>query len=100
MNRVEFLDQVKEVITKERTGHYGEPQNCFDSIAAYWTQYLSSIMYRFPNGTVQLSGTDVTMMMSLLKIARQAVSPEYLDNYTDLAGYAACAAEVQLNRKN
>ena len=34
------------------------------------------------------------MMMALLKIARIRSGPSMADSYVDLAGYAACAAEV------
>ena len=34
------------------------------------------------------------MMLALLKIARSKASLTHFDNYVDLAGYAACAAEI------
>lgn len=33
-------------------------------------------------------------MMSLLKIARTATGAAKLDNWVDIAGYAACGAEL------
>lgn len=91
MYRGELLDLAKETCTKERTGHYGEPENVFNTIAKYWDAYLTSISHR----NSELNKTDVAMMMALLKIARGAPCPDKLDTYVDLAGYAACAAEVQ-----
>lgn len=41
---------------------------------------------------------DVAMMMALLKIARIRTGTATNDSYVDLAGYAACGAEI--NSKN
>ena len=40
---------------------------------------------------VLIDSKDVAMMMILLKVARAAVPGIHLDNYVDIAGYAACA---------
>lgn len=85
MERGALLDTAKQTVTKDRTGHYGEPENTFQTIAEFWSTYLG----------IEISQTQVAMMMALLKVARQKVNPAYLDSYLDLAGYAACAAEVQ-----
>ena len=41
-----------------------------------------------------LEAEDVAIMMILLKIARIQTGTFKPDNYIDIAGYAACAAEV------
>jgi putative aminopeptidase FrvX len=42
----------------------------------------------------KISAVDVAMMMALLKIARIAAGSDKEDSFVDLAGYAACAAEI------
>jgi hypothetical protein len=39
-------------------------------------------------------------MMALLKVARIATGHGKADNWVDLAGYAACGGELELNTKN
>lgn len=52
-------------------------------IAALWTAYTGT----------DVTPKDVAMMMALLKIAR-AKAGSKPDTYIDLAGYAACGAEI------
>lgn len=46
----------------------------------------------------KFNAIDVAMMMALLKIARIRTGTATDDSYVDLAGYAACGAEI--NSKN
>ena len=79
MKREEVLEKAKKCVCGDRDEDYGKPENNFGMIAKLWSVYLS---------------TDITGMMALLKIARVATGRYKADNYVDLAGYAACAAEV------
>lgn len=84
MNRAEFLQEVANIVTKDRNAQYGEPEDTFALIAQYWSLYLSTDITSF----------DVAMLMALMKMARiqsSKVMPE--DSLIDLAGYAACAIE-------
>lgn len=91
IKRVEILKTAEKIISKDRQNSYGNPEDNFKTIARYWNIYLSSIN----NNYVACIGPDnVAMMMVLLKIARTATSPKYEDNYIDICGYAANAAEV------
>lgn len=81
--RADILERTKEVVTKERLTYYGDPENAFAKVADYWTDYV--------RGKECLSEIDVCMMMILLKIARAEENPTHLDNFVDMAGYAACA---------
>ena len=36
----------------------------------------------------------MAIMMALLKIARISKNPQHMDNWVDLAGYAACGGEI------
>ncbi len=84
MTRKECLDAAAGCVLKDRNASYGGPEDNFGRIARLWTAYT---------GTV-LDGIDVAMMMALLKVARIRNNKGYEDGYIDLAGYAACGAEL------
>ena len=85
MNRKEILDTAIKTVCEERQDSYGKPEDNFAIIAGLWSGYL---------GDVMLEAEDVAIMMILLKIARIQTGTFKPDNYIDIAGYAACAAEV------
>lgn len=82
--REEILNKAAKAISGERDEHYGSPEDNFQRIANLWTAY-----YGRP-----FTAIDVAMMMILLKIARTVYDPSHEDNYVDIAGYAACAGEI------
>lgn len=83
MTRKELLETAM-LATTERGVEYGRPEDNFATIARLWRAYLG----------VAINAHDVAMMMVLFKVARAKSSPEHVDNLTDIAGYAACAAEL------
>lgn len=83
MIRTEILKKASDVVNGDRDQTYGQPEDNFRIIAELWSAYKG----------VLFTSTDVGAMMALLKIARIRSNPEKADNYIDLAGYAACAAE-------
>lgn len=84
MKREEILDKAKEIVKGARETTYGKPEDCFNTIANLWGSYLD----------IAISPTDVAMLMVLLKMARAKGNTGYADNYIDIAGYAACAGEI------
>ena len=88
MNRSETLDRAKECVCGQRENEYGSPEDSFANIARLWSVYRD----------VKFTANDVAMMMALLKIARIKTGTATDDSYVDLAGYAACGAEI--NSKN
>lgn len=84
MIRTEILKKAQDVVNGDRDKEYGQPEDNFAVIADLWSAYKG----------VKFTRVDVSMMMSLLKIARIRSNPDKPDSYVDLAGYAACAAEV------
>jgi hypothetical protein len=82
--RTEILDTAKQYVSADRQSQYGEPEDNFATIAAFWADYLG----------VPLNAYDVALMMALLKIARMKAHPKSPDSAIDLAGYAACAGEI------
>lgn len=82
--RQETLETALKYVTADRQAEHGSPEHTFALIATLWSAYLDE----------EVSPHQVAMMMALLKIARQRMNPHHTDNYIDLAGYAACAAEL------
>lgn len=83
MNRLDTLKAAAECVCGSREDDYGSPEDNFAVIAALWTAYTGT----------DIKPKDVAMMMALLKIAR-AKAGSKPDTYIDLAGYAACGAEI------
>jgi hypothetical protein len=84
-SRSEVLNEAAYIVTGERAQMYGNPEQNFDRIATMWGAYKG----------VYFEAHDVAAMLALLKVARIAVSPDRLDHWVDLAGYAACGGEVR-----
>ena len=85
MNREQILQAAQEAVTRDRNTEYGEPEDCFDIIAAFWEVYL---------GFGGITATDVANMMVLLKMARIMNGKPKPDSFIDIAGYAACGGEI------
>lgn len=90
VSRVDILQDAIEITSKDRQNTYGKPEKNFEQIAAYWTIYLSNRL----GYHVTVAPYDVSIMQSLLKIARTTSSPMHMDNYKDGAAYFAIAAEL------
>lgn len=86
MTRKECLDKAAECVLQNRQDQYGDVEDCFKKIARLWNAYLPS--------TIELEPFDVACMMALLKIARIQANPKHGDSWVDLAGYAACGADI------
>jgi hypothetical protein len=85
----ELLDIAKEA-TADRGLNYGRPEANFDRIAARWRVHL---LNRF-GVDLAIDGASVSMMMIDVKLARLENYAGHLDSWVDLAGYAACGAEI------
>lgn len=83
MNRLDTLKAAADRVCGSREEDYGSPEDNFAVIAGLWTAYTGT----------DVTPKDVAMMMALLKIAR-AKAGSKPDTYVDLAGYAACGAEI------
>lgn len=81
--RKHLLQDAIRTVCKDRADEYGDMESNFDDIAELWTVYLG----------VNVERRDVANMMVLLKVARNG-TPGHRDNWVDIAGYAACGAEV------
>lgn len=91
--RETVLEEAKRCICQDRQNQYGAPEDSFLTIAAFWEVYLQSKTGK----VINLTRDDVALMMVLLKIARTMSHTLHVDNYVDMAGYAALAAELAQN---
>lgn len=78
-----ILDKAKQCVCGDRDEQYGDPKKSFALIAELWQVYLG----------VTIKPKDAAIMMTLFKIARTKYKHK-LDNYIDMAGYAAIAGEL------
>jgi hypothetical protein len=69
---------------------YGKPDDNFNRIAKRWSTHIWN---RFGVG-IPIDAASVAIMCMDLKIARLENSPNHLDSYVDIAGYAACGANI------
>jgi hypothetical protein len=83
MRAENLLEHAAAVISRRRCS-YGDPANLFERVAARWSQTLG----------VKVTPPQVAILLIDLKIARLAGDPKHLDSVIDVAGYAACLAEV------
>lgn len=88
--RETVLEEAKRCICQDRQNQYGAPEDSFFTIAQFWSTYL--VGENKLNHI--LSKEDVALMMVLLKVARTNGHKHHVDNYVDMAGYAALAAEL------
>lgn len=89
MKRKECLDQANEIVHTDRASQYGEPEDNFADIAAYWTTYLRKKL----KADVQITTPDVAIMSALIKVSRIQKTPTQEDSWVDIAGYAACGVQ-------
>ena len=96
------------IVTGARRSAYGRPEQNFERIGFFWQAWLDAqgfIIARkdqltdynrnnFEANEVRVDATWVPPFMRLMKEARLAETPDHLDSYVDLVGYALCGAEV------
>lgn len=101
MNRAEILEAAKKCVCGQRVQDYGKPERNFQIIADFWNDYLDAAHPELNlKGVAEcmevsaiITPKDVAVMMGLLKVARIATGSNP-DSFVDLAGYAACAGEL------
>jgi hypothetical protein len=87
VNGADFLDKTALII-RERGEAYGSPKSNMQAIADRWNMLLA--------GKTKITAAMVCLMMIDLKIARCQFRMA-TDSVTDIAGYAACLAEILSN---
>lgn len=89
MDKNDILDKAKTIINGERQGTYGNAEDNFASIAAFWSTYLNT----------PIDSTDVANMMILMKVDRNSSGVYKDDNYIDICGYAALGGEIAAGKE-
>jgi hypothetical protein len=84
VNRQQTLEQATACVMKDRQASHGKPEDSFALIAKFWSAYLG----------IEIAPHQVAELMVLLKVARAKLNKVNEDNRVDIAGYAACAAEL------
>lgn len=97
MKRDEILDNAKICTTQDRNNQYGEPEDVFKDIARLWDAYTQ--IAADLRDDIKETEFDVCMKQILLKIVRALHNHEHMDNYIDIAGYAACCGEIASKEK-
>ncbi len=102
------LDTAAAAVLGDRALNYGSAEDNFGRIAHLFNAYLDVRKTKVPGeagdlGAMTVIGqgrgqplteTDVAIMSIMTKIARLANTPDHADSWADIAGYAACGAEV------
>lgn len=87
--REAVLDEAKSLVVGDRNAQYGEPYDDFKKVA----DALNAYGFSGPNGR-KIMPRDVPFFQILVKLSRLIPSPSKMDSWIDIAGYAACGAEV------
>lgn len=82
--RGQVLAAAGKAVLSDRNRDYGGPEKSLGTIAALWSVILGR----------PVTPAEVALCMSALKVARLMANPTHTDSWVDLAGYAACGAEV------
>lgn len=90
--RKQIIDKMTACVMSDRNKSYGDPEDNFSNIAAYWDVHLGA---RKPG---PLTPLDVATMMQLMKIARLSTNPTHVDSWVDSAGYSVCGGGVVVSR--
>lgn len=87
-------EEAHGLVRGERALHYGPPHTNFKVIAELWSAYLRPRLQKFvadgksPTGDDLVNENDVSNLMSLLKLAREASGQGYhRDSTVDAIGY-------------
>lgn len=100
--REKLLNEAMEITHKDRNAQYGSPEDNFKQIAALWNAYYFARLSNRPTRAApfEFEPADVAVMNMLIKVARLSKTPTHHDSAVDIAGYAACLAEIQESLRN
>lgn len=85
--REEILAEASRLISNDREKQYGSPAANFSLVGRLWREYLDT--------DKPILAHDVSVMMTLFKIARIATGGKKDDNYIDACGYLGIAGELK-----
>ena len=91
MKKEEILAEASRIISRDRNLSHGDAYKNHADIAEYWNIFLDDKLKPMAN----ITPSDVALMMILLKISRNNKGKKFnIDNFGDIAGYAAIAGEI------
>lgn len=91
MKAIAIIDSAAKLVAGDRQEAYGDPMDGMVRLAIA----LNAWLHMTGNATPRpLSPKDAAMFQVMLKIARSETGPLRMDNFVDLAGWAAVAGEV------
>tara|TARA_R100000664_G_scaffold397_1_gene1047 strand:- start:22 stop:315 length:294 start_codon:yes stop_codon:yes gene_type:complete len=91
MTKEEILIKARDLVSMDRNKTHGDAYKNHAEIAEYWNIFLDDKLKPMAN----ITPSDVALMMILLKISRNNKGKEFnIDNFVDMAGYAAIAGEI------
>ena len=91
MTKEEILDEASKIISRDRNLSHGDAFKNHAEIAEFWNIFLDGKLQPMAS----ITADDVALMMILLKISRTNQGKKFnLDNFVDMAGYAAIAGEI------
>jgi hypothetical protein len=82
--RKEILEYAERAVCQDRNANYGDPRSDFSHTAAFWSEILD----------VEVQPHQVALCLMAVKISRLLHNPQHADGWADIAGYAACGADV------
>lgn len=90
----DMLRQAASLVGGQRAKDYGDKTENHQRIADLWNIWLTE---RYGN-TQTIEAYDVAIMMILMKISRLMHTQGHSDSHVDIAGYAAIAEEIWVNK--
>lgn len=104
-----LVTEALRVVTGARRNTYGKPERNFHRIALMWQAWLDANGYiiakkdqlsdynqdNLDASEVRIDASWVPPFMRLMKEARLVETPDHLDSFLDIIGYAQCGAEVE-----
>ena len=85
-----MTDKTQDLLDSRRST-YGDRVKNMNAMAKMVNGYLDGVEER--TGSREIEGADFAMIMTLYKIYRFAVTPDYADNADDAMGYIKMAIE-------
>ncbi|TIX28944.1 DUF6378 domain-containing protein [Mesorhizobium sp.] len=90
MRATDIAAKAADLVGGDREQQHGKKVDNFGRIATVWNAWLA--VRRDPSAP--LDAHDVGILMVLMKAARTQSGSHNMDDYVDMAGYAACSGEV------
>jgi hypothetical protein len=84
MSRDDILREAAQAVTVDRAATHGDMEDNFSNIAQIWSVRLGKTV----------TAEQVAIMMVDIKTVRAWGNPGHMDNWVDMAGYAACGGEI------